>query len=110
MKPRLLLADCVVEQIAPELRAKRLRLAERSCAGVEECNARAKAAFRELVTAVLGKKSIREQAEFFEVPHSTYNERISDRRSDLAPLDEWTAKLDRHAQWQRLNAEFLRTA
>jgi len=108
--------DAVVCELVPELRAKRLPLSPRtfsnaelglpSWAGEEESNLRAKREFRALVLRVLGSRSIREQALFFGVPSSTYNERIRDKRTDLAPLDTWTAKLERHAAWQRLNVEF----
>lgn len=102
--------DREVIDLVPELRAKRLPLAPVPSLPDEQSNLRAKKIFRALVLRVLGRRSIREQALFFGVPHSTYNERISGRRGDLAPLDAWTAKLERHADWQRGNAEFARTA
>jgi hypothetical protein len=49
----------------------------------EACNQQAKREFRALVRRVLGRQSIREQAAFFGVPHSTYNERIANRRVEI---------------------------
>ncbi len=103
-------SEAVLVELVPELRAKplpRVAIVTTSVAS-EESNLRAKSDFRALVLRVLGSRSIREQALFFGVPHSTYFERIRDKRTDLAPLSEWTEKLERHAQWQRLNAEFSR--
>jgi len=76
----------------------------------EQSNLRAKSEFRSRVLVVLGRMSIREQAKFFDVPHSTYNERISDRRTDLAPLAAWSERVENYAEFLRLSAEFLRTA
>ena len=111
-----------VDAIVAEHRGRQSRPGLRSCAVapqeshdpplsvLEQCNVQAKAAFRSRVREVLGKMSIREQAKFFDVPHSTYNERISDRRTDLAPLAAWSERVENYADFLRLSAEFLRTA
>lgn len=106
-------AEAIVSELVPPTRPG-LRScpapAQSASPPQELCNLQAKAEFRARVAVVLKGDSIREQAKFFRVPHSTYNERISDRRTDLAPLAEWTERLDAYVEFQRLTAEFTRSA
>lgn len=77
----------------------------------QRANVEAKAKFRKRVEAVLGPdQSVAEQALFFGEKRTKYHERIRWKRTDLAPLDAWSTKLDDYEEFLRLAAEFLRTA
>lgn len=102
-------------QLAPILR----KCAARPSPGVDESaltdeqrsNLRSKRRFADRIHDVLGDDdSVRDLALYFGVPKSTLYERMREARTDLAPLDEWFAKLDRQEEFDRLAAEFLRTA
>ena len=110
-------ADREVEALVPELRPKRLRMAAppvalSSALSPEElCNVRAKEAFDVAIeSAGLGEETVRKLATFFGVKKSTLHERMSRRRTDLAPLPEWFTKLADYAEFNRLCAVFLRQA
>lgn len=92
-------------------RPKALHLGECSWSPAEQSNLCAKAEFTAaIVAAGLSDYSVRDLALFFGVKRSKLFERMSPRRKDLAPLPEWFAKLERHTEWRRLNAEFARQA
>ena len=75
----------------------------------EQSNLRAKDAFVDAVArAGLAEHSVRDLALWFGVKRSKLFERMSTRRKDLAPLPEWFEKLERHATWNALNAEFAK--
>ena len=77
----------------------------------QRANVDAKERFAVRVAHVLGSdESIRDLATFFGVKRTTLHERMRLARTDLAPLQEWFAKLDDYAEFQRLADEFLRTA
>lgn len=78
---------------------------------VEKCNIRSKEAFDVAIEgAGMGEDSVRALALFFGVKKSTLHERMSRRRTDLAPLPEWFQKLADFAEFNRLAAVFLRQA
>ena len=78
----------------------------------QRANVEAKKRFAKRCLDVLGPddSSVRELALFFGVKRSKLHERMRLKRTDLAPLPEWFKKLDDYAEFERLAAEFLRTA
>ena len=108
-------ADRIVAELAgPGLRkAARHTLVDDTSAlsDLERCNLRAKELFVDAIEAAgLGAESVRDLALFFGVKRSKLFERMCRRRTDLAPLPEWFARLERHTVWNQLNAEFARRA
>lgn len=77
----------------------------------ERSNLRSKEAFEDrIVVAGLGDHSVRDLALFFGVKRSKLYERMTRRRTDLAPLPEWFQKLDDYIEFNRLYALFVRSA
>jgi hypothetical protein len=77
----------------------------------QAANVAAKDLFAARIIEALGAdESVRDLALFFGVKRSTLHERMRAARTDLAPLPEWFEKLENYAQFERLAAEFLRTA
>lgn len=73
----------------------------------QRSNLRAKRRFVDRIHEVLGDdESVRDLALYFGVKKSKLHERMREKRTDLAPLDEWFAKLDRQEEFDRLLAEF----
>jgi hypothetical protein len=105
----------VDREIDAIVRAKRLRPSDAACSVLDESalteeqrsNLRSKRLFVDRIHAVLGDdESIRDLALFFKVKKSTLHERMREPRTDLRPLDDWFEKLDRYAEFEKLNAEF----
>jgi hypothetical protein len=107
-------AERIVADLAgPGLRKARTPVVDDTSAlsEMERSNLRSKEAFVvALEGAGLGEDSIRTLAAFFGVKRSTLFERMSRRRTDLAPLPEWFAKLADYAEFNRLCAVFLKQA
>jgi len=77
----------------------------------QSANVAAKELFAKRCLEALGEEmSVRDLALFFGVKKSTLHERMSRRRTDLAPLPAWFQKLRDYAEFQRLSALFLRQA
>lgn len=112
------MADRVVAETVAELRvgprkcsAHPPRIVESALTNEQRCNLQAKRRFVDRIAEVLGtEESIRDLALFFGVKKSTLHERMREQRVDLAPLDEWFLKLDRYEEFEKLTAEFARTA
>lgn len=105
-----------VEAIVHELRGPRKcagprppELDESALTPEQRSNLQAKRRFVDRIHEVLGdEESIRDLALFFGVKRTKLHERMREKRTDLAPLDEWFKKLDDYADFKRLLREFSR--
>lgn len=94
-----------------ELRPGIRKVSHAALTADEQSNLRAKDDFDQAIEAAgLGNDSVRLLAKFFGVKKSTLHERMSRRRTDLAPLPSWFAKLRDYAEFRRLSAQFARQA
>lgn len=106
-----LVADRVVSETVAELRPGIRKISHSALTPEEQSNLRAKDDFDTAIEAAgLGNDSVRLLATFFGVKKSTLHERMSRRRTDLAPLPEWFTRLREYAEFRRLSAQFARQA